>query len=47
MGHETSLLLIYDVLYDFPANAILQRVSLLESLLDVIGSAVSSEEEGL
>jgi hypothetical protein len=47
MGHETSLLLIFDVLYDFPANAILQRVGLLETLLDIIGSAVSNEEEGL
>lgn len=47
MGHDSCPLLIFDVLSDFPANAILQRVGLLETLLDIIGSVMSSEEQGL
>lgn len=46
MGHDTCTSLLFDVLSDFPANAILQRVGLLETLLDVIGSVVLSEEQG-
>ncbi len=46
MGHETSALLLFDILYDFPVNAIVQRVGLLETLFDIIGSAVVGEERG-
>jgi hypothetical protein len=44
MGHDSSLLLLFDLLMDFPVNAILQRVGLIETLLDVIGSTVVNNE---
>lgn len=44
MGHDSSRLLMNDILFDFPVNALLQRVGLLETLLDVIGSAVLNDE---
>jgi hypothetical protein len=47
MGHDTSPILLLDVLLDFPVNAILQRVGLLETLLDIIGSVVVNHEQGM
>ena len=44
MGHDSSRLLMNDILSDFPVNAILQRVGLLETLLDIIGSAILNDE---
>lgn len=41
MAHAESSVLVWEVLSDFPCAAILQRVGLLESMIDVIGAAVA------
>jgi hypothetical protein len=46
MGHQLAGRLAFDVLYDFPANAILQRVGLLESMLNLLASSSSTQNCG-
>lgn len=43
MAHPESPSLVWEILSDFPVAVVLQRVGLLESLLDLIGSAVADD----
>lgn len=46
MGHRLAGQLALDALYDFPANAMLQRVGLLESMLNLLPSSVATQNNG-
>lgn len=46
MGHDLGRQLASDVLSDFPANAVLQRVGLIESIMNVLSTVVPHDEEG-
>ena len=45
MGHHSAGRLVFDALMDYPANAILQRVGLLESMMNLL-TAVDTHETG-
>ena len=45
MGHQLAGRLALDTLYDFPANAILQRVGLLESMLNLLASSTTTQND--
>ena len=46
MGHALAGQLASDVLSDFPANAVLQRVGLIESIMNTLLSVTSYDSEG-
>jgi hypothetical protein len=46
LGKLEAFFNLKDVVYDFPPEVLLQRTSLLEEIMNIIGSVLSADEKG-